>query len=212
MEELPLAISEKNIEPEDDHLQSLNKMKYRLTDDESTEPPPPVKITTRMPKKNLSQAQIDHLKYARDCKKLKSVGRDNDRQITNTNLDFIYRRLTNIEGQVRSLAGPIQPFDHTYTPATPVLLGKRRAPDTPKDKDPVILEMIEESNAKKKKTEEAERATWVSVVKEYATRGAIIFGAGLAFNLAKRYIQHGTPIRTTQDGDEIGRYYVPHDG
>lgn len=154
-------------------------------------------------KKPATPAQVESAKYARECKRLKAASRENDRQITNSNLDFIYRRLTNIDNQLKSMVDVFPNYANaTYSNIHPGKRTRKVESDTESDelKDPT------EQKVKKPKREE-ETTIWSSV-KEYAARGALVFGAGLVFSLAKHYI-HGR--RTTNDGDEIGGYYIGKD-
>jgi hypothetical protein len=206
MEDSPVQEAEKFSTVENNNI--LARVKDNISEDEnSIEPAPRSVQTVKMPRKQLSQAQIDHLKYARECKKLKSAGRDLDRETTNNNLDFIYRRLTNIENQMRSMADPSQPIVKGKQPA-PIRIGKRKTSDKPTKEE---VEDEEDIKVKKqKKGELIEKTTW-ETAREYATRGLLLFGAGVAFNLAKRYISYGTAPRTTQDGDQVNSYYLPQD-
>jgi hypothetical protein len=162
--------------------------------------------------KTISSRQRDHLAYARDCKKLKQVTRDSERQIQNSNLDFIYRRLTNIENQMSSLASRPEPIQYAVTQpvATPVVVGTKRKP-------PITEAMLkaEEPSPKKSKTESIKAdsdsmSSYVSdSIKYYAIRGALVFSAGLIMSLGKQYFVK--PRQTTQDGDHIGNYYIGPD-
>lgn len=165
----------------------------------------PAQVQTTQPqtmsKKPISSKQAEHLEYARQCKKLKQVGRETDRQITNSNLDFIYRRLTNIENQIRSMADPSQPISTR---------GIKRVPN----KDVELYSSDGESITMAKKLKKAEKendpdSQFWGTVKGYAARGAFVFGAGIVFTIAKNYWINGR--RTTQDGEQIGSYYIGPD-
>lgn len=174
--------------------------------------PPYQKITTtdpnNMSKKGVTAKQYEHLKYARECKKLKQVGRENDRQITNSNLDFIYRRLTNIENQIRSVADPKQPVIDYRDGYIPNTSGKRARRGSDAEDDSVTTS---EKSKKKKKAEESKKEySFYNSFKEYATRGALVFTVGIVFSLAKHYMVNGR-TKSTNDGDTIGDYYTGPD-
>ena len=54
-------------------------------------------------KKQISQKQSDHLKYARAVQRVKMEQKRKMEEVLNNSLDFIYTRLTNIEKQMSSL-------------------------------------------------------------------------------------------------------------
>lgn len=148
-------------------------------------------------KKVISDEQRAHLAYARNMKKLKQANRESEIQVQNNNLDFIYRRLTNIENQIRSIADTNPP-----TPPTPVQVPGKRPP-LPEE---VVIPQSQPP-IKKQKIETKKEETITDSIKYYAMRGAILFGTGLVLRLGKQYFEE-QPLRKTQDGDHIGNYYI----
>lgn len=149
-------------------------------------------------KKTISDEQRAHLAYARNMKKLKQTTRENEVQVQNNNLDFIYRRLTNIENQIRSIA------DTTPVPTPPTLVPTKRPP-LPEEVLPAT------PPPKKAKLEpKKEESPITDHIKYFAMRGALVFGAGLVLSLGKQYFSE-QPSRKTHDGDHIGNYYIGPD-
>lgn len=151
-------------------------------------------------KKIISEEQRAHLAYARSMKKAKQATRESEAQVQNNNLDFIYRRLTNIENQIRSIA------DTTPVPPPPNPAIKR--PPLPEE---VVLPPTPPKKAKiESPKKEDSQNSFTDTLKYYAVRGAIVFGTGLVLSLGKQYLSE-PPSRKTHDGDHIGNYYVGPD-
>jgi hypothetical protein len=176
--------------PDNSQLDIYNKLNANL------DISPTNNQTQAMKKRTPSEKQIKHLEYARRCKQEKQVRRDDDLSTTNSNLNHIYRRLTNIENQMCSVIDS-------------KLVGVKRS--KPEDDSEVeSQEKVISSGKKQKLKSQKPMSSYISdMVYDYAFRGALVFGAGLVFRMAKQYLVNER--RTTQDGDQIGNYYIGPD-
>jgi len=146
-----------------------------------------------------SQRQLDHLKYAREMKKLKQATREHEVETNNKHLDFIYKRLTNIEKNVNNLV--------EVSPNT----GSKRARSK-------SFHKTEESSEEPEKIKKPKRSTESSAYTPtfiydsflpLVGRALFIGAGGIILSLLKSYAT--TPRRTTGDGDSIGGYYLSKD-
>lgn len=146
-----------------------------------------------------SKRQLDHLKYAREMKRLKKEQREHEVNTQTKNLDFIYKRLTNIEKDVQSLV------ESQYEPRTT----KRKASSRHTILDDVYPP-DEESKPKKKiqKTSPEESKKDVSylydTVLPFAGKALLISGGTMLISLLKNY---AAGQFTTTDRDQVGGYY-----
>jgi len=157
--------------------------KQQASDTESTEK----KTTT-------SKRQLDHLKYAREMKRLKKAEREHEVNTQNKNLDFIYKRLTNIENNVANLV------ESRYEPHT-----------SKRNRRPVEDSEDLEKPTKKKKTTKIQDDPGSKPVSNYmydtllsyAGRGLMLIGGTIALSVIKSYAAE----RQTTDREPVGGYY-----
>jgi hypothetical protein len=150
-----------------------------------------------------SKRQLEHLEYARAMKKLKQQSRNHEAEVQSKHLDFIYKRLSNMEKTLTTLAEE----------GVPVARGsKRRKPKSSKSEE------SDESSKNKKKSrkinknsedEDRRPPTLYETYSPYAYKAIFVGTGAFILSLVKQY---ATNYDTrTNDGDHVNGYYLPQD-
>lgn len=174
-------------------------------EDTSEQPLDPTveKISTdsSMDKKNdkgtPSQKQLKHLAYARQMKKLKAQEKAQEVEAQSKHLDFIYKRLTNIEKTV----GDIKETTH-FNPQ----YKRKRSTSIRKEEEDNSDEPINKKEKKNDGTGKPAQAVTSHLydnIIHYASRACFMVAGSIALSLIKQYA-----TRQTADGDNVGGYYV----
>lgn len=160
--------------------------------------------TTATEKKtNPSQRQLDHLKFARSMKRLKQQQKEHEVDTQNKNLEFIYKRLTNIENNVQQLVE--QPINYQTTRIAKRKHSKRSAEDSEDSEKPKKSRKIEEKIIV---TEKPNSFIYDTLLPTFG-RACFMGGSMLMLSVIKNYAANG--FKTTSDGDTIGGYYIGKD-
>jgi len=146
-----------------------------------------------------SQRQLEHLKYARSMKELKRTALNHEVERQNQNLDFIYRRLSNIEKSLNSMMDLDVP-----THAVKRKRKSRKQVDSGSDSEG-------ESKTKKiKKTVEiSKNSSFIyDTVSPWAMKTLLVGGGAFIFSLLRQYaaLNH-----VTSDGDPLNGYIIAKD-
>lgn len=170
-------------------IPDTNKSTLTHEDSKTTAPPEPEKKT------NPSQRQLDHLRYAREMKKLKQATRDHENEVNNRNLDLIYKRLTNIENQISNVQ---------QTQTTGIKRSRSRSVKADaSDSDDY------NANPKSRKIKETSEGKenpsfFYNSVVPYAGRTIFLGASAFVISLLKNY---ATNYRSTSDKDDVGGFY-----
>lgn len=153
-------------------------------------------------KNSPSKRQLDHLAYARSMKKLKKQEREHQENVQNNYLDFIHKRLTNIEKNLNEIA------EQQTTNVNPRYVSvKRKKAQT--EEDSSDLEKSRKSRKFKTETEKkTENPSLMENILPYIGKAAFVGTSAIILSLLKNY---ATSATRTRDGDTIGGYYIGPD-
>lgn len=159
--------------------------KQQVSDNESTEK-----------KSQPSKRQLDHLKYAREMKRLKKEQKEHEVATQNKNLDFIYKRLTNIEKDMQTLV------EARYVPAT----GKRSRKNLADSEDEETKKPKKSPKFTKTSSEDSAKPSsfFYDTFIPYAGRALLVGGGTIALSFIKNY---AAGLYTTTDREPVGGYY-----
>lgn len=141
-----------------------------------------------------SKRQLDHLAYARQMKKLKQQKRDQEVDAQSQHLDFIYKRLTNIEKSVGDIRESTS-FNK---------LKRKRSSRKEEDDDDDDEKLTLAHNVPEKKKCVEKNTTMTDNLVYYSGKAAVMIAGSVILSLIKQY----ATARNTSDGDTIGGYYV----
>lgn len=151
-----------------------------------------------------SQRQLKHLEYARGMKKLKQEQKNHVEEVQNRNLDFIYKRLTNIEKSVAAIA------EEQYVPPVGSKRRKRKSTKSEESTDKSESSKTRKSRKIKKTSEEIDnpvaQSSFFETYLPYAGKAMMVGGSAFIISLLKNTFLAGN-ARTT-DGDTINGYVI----
>jgi len=169
-----------------------------------------------------SKRQVEHLKYAREMRKLKQEQKNHLNQVHNDNLTLIHKRLTQIESQVQSIAEE-RPI---VAQKTGLKRSLSKTEEETLEEAHKIAKRLKKSIETKDKLKKSEERQNLEVSKPnsirthfftesynnilyYGGRALFVFGSGIALQLLKN--AYANYARTTNDGDTVGGYYIGKD-